>query len=89
MSTQVTNIKASQSLKGQAVLVTLSGSESAELANFSQGMLVTADATGRTGTIHRVDTYGHSFLVNPIQPDKEFGIYGYLAANATVTVDTP
>lgn len=89
MSTQITNRKASQSLKGQAVTVTLDATDSAQLENFSEGMLCTHDQSGRTGTIHRVDYFGHSFLVNPIQPDKEFGIYGYLAASATVTVDTP
>jgi hypothetical protein len=88
MSINVTNRLASQSLKGQAVIVTLDGTDSAQLENFSEGQLVTADATGRTGTIHRVDYFGHSFSVNPIQPDREFGIYGYLAASATVTVTT-
>ena len=83
---QITNRKAAQSLKGTAVLVTLDGTDSAQLANFVEGDLVTADATGRTGTIHSVDYKGHSFLVNPIQPDREFGIYGYLAVSATVTV---
>lgn len=89
MSTQITNRKASQSLQGQAVTVTLDATDSAQLENFSEGMLCTHDQSGRTGTIHRVDYFGHSFLVNPIQPDKEFGIYGYLAESATVTVDTP
>ena len=88
MAIQVTNRKASQSLKGTAVLVTLDATDSAQLENFLEGQLVTADATGRTGTINRVDYFGHSFSVNPIQPDKEFGIYGYLAASATVTVTT-
>jgi tRNA-binding EMAP/Myf-like protein len=89
MSTQVTNRVASQALRGQAVLVTLNQAESAELANFSEGMVCTHDQSGRTGTINRVDYYGHSFSVNPIQPDREFGIYGYLASGATVTVSTP
>lgn len=89
MSTQVTQRKASQALMGQSVLVTLNGADSAELENFSEGMLCTHDQSGRTGTINRVDYYGNSFSVNPIQPDREFGIYGYLAVNATVTVDTP
>lgn len=89
MATQVTNQKASQALKGQGVTVTLDSTDAAELANFSEGMLCTHDQSGRTGTINRVDSYGSSFTVNPIQPDREFGIYGYLAAAATVTVDTP
>lgn len=85
---QVTNRKASQSLPGQSVLVTLDSTDSAELENFSEGMLVTHDSSGKTGTIHRVDSFGHSFSVNPIQPDRTFGVYGYLAASDTVTVST-
>lgn len=84
---QVYNIKASQALRGQGVLVTLSATDSAQLENFEKGMLCTHDQTGRKGTIHRVDYFGHSFSVNPIQPDREFGIYGYLAANQGITID--
>lgn len=88
MATQVTNQKASQALKGQGVTVTLDSTDAAELENFSEGMVCTHDQSGRTGTINRVDYFGSSFTVNPIQPDREFGIYGYLAASATVTVNT-
>lgn len=88
MSTQVTNVKASQALRGQAVLVTVSAGEQAQLANFSEGMLCTHDQSGKTGTIHRVDYKGISFLVNPIQPNTEFGVYGYLPVSAIVTVNT-
>ncbi len=88
MSTQITNRLASQALRGQGVLVTLDATDSAQLVNFEQGMLCTHDQSGRTGTIDRVDYPGHSFLVSPIQPNTEFGIYGYLAASATVTVNT-
>lgn len=87
MATQITNIKASQALRGQAVIVTLAGDEVDELAGFSEGMLCTHDQSGATGTINRVDYYGTSFSVNPIQPDKTFGIYGYLPVDATVTVE--
>lgn len=89
MSTQVTNRKASQALRGQAVLVTLDSTESAELENFTKGMLCTHDQSNITGTIHSVDYPGHSFKVAPIQPNTDFGIYGYLAVGATVTVNTP
>lgn len=90
MSIQVVNQKASQSLKGQAVIVTLDDTDSAQLPNLSQGMLCTNDSSGKTGLIHRVDLYGTSFSINPIQPDKDFAsasIYGYLAANETITID--
>jgi len=88
MSVQITNRKASQALRGQAVLVTLDATDSAQLVNFNQGMICTHDSTGKTGTINRVDYKGNSFSVNPIQPDKDFGIYGYLAVSDTVTVST-
>lgn len=91
MSVSVTNRKASQSLNGQAVLVTLDASDSSNLSDFSEGQLCTVTSSGDTGTIARVDTYGHSFLVNPIQMDKVFastGTYGYLAVGETVTVTT-
>lgn len=88
MSTQVTNRIASQALRGQGVKVTLDSTDAAQLANFTQGLVCTHDQSGKTGTINRVDYDGNSFLVTPIQPDREFGIYGYLAAAATVTVAT-
>jgi hypothetical protein len=83
---QITNQKASQALMGTAVLVTLNEADSANLVDFSAGMSCIHDQSARTGTIRRVDYFGNSFLVSPIQPDREFGIYGYLAAAATVTV---
>lgn len=88
MAIQVTNQKASQALNGQAVLVTLDGTDAAQLANLSEGMVVTHDSSGKTGTINKVDYYGNSFSVNPIQPDRAFGVYGYLSASDTVTVTT-
>ena len=82
----VTQQKASQALMGPATLVTLNEADSAYLSDFTVGMVCTHDQSGRTGTIHSVDYYGTSFKISPIQPDREFGIYGYLAAAATVTV---
>ena len=88
MAIQLTNRKASQSLKGTAVTVTLDETDALQLENLSEGMLITNDGNNNTGTINRVDYYGTSFSVNPIQPDKDFGTYGYLAASQTVTVTT-
>lgn len=88
MSIQVTNRKASQSLIGTSVLVTLDGTDALQLPNFSEGMLVTNDGNSKTGTINRVDYPGNSFTVNPIQPDRDFGTYGYLAVSQTVTITT-
>lgn len=91
MAISVTNQKAYQSLNGQAVLVTLNGTDSAQLSNISEGQLCTNASSNKTGLVHRVDTYGTSFWINPIQPDKNFasaGIYGYLAAGETINITT-
>lgn len=91
MSIQVTNRKASQALRGQSVLVTLNSTDAAQLVNFSEGILCTNDGSGKIGTINRVDYFGNSFSVSPIQPNTDFSSvspYGYLASGATVTVTT-
>ena len=90
-TTNYTNQKASQSLNGQAVLVTLNSADAANLHLLSKGMLCTNNSSGKTGTVYSVDTFGTSFLVSPIQPDKNFessGTYGYLAVSETVIVTT-
>lgn len=90
MSIAVTNRKASQSLHGTAVLVTLDSTDSAQLANFSNGMLCTNGSSSKTGTINSVDYEGTSFTVSPIQSDRDFAsqsTYGYLAVSETVTVN--
>ena len=90
MATNVTNRVASQALNGEDVKVTLDSTDAAELENFDPGMLCT-NASGRTGTINRVDYFGNSFLVTPIQPDKNFesvSTYGYLAVGDVVSVST-
>ena len=91
MAISVTNQKAYPSLNGQAVLVTLNSTDAAELENLSEGQICTNASSSKTGTIHRVDYYGTSFWINPIQPDKNFasaGVYGYLAAGETVNITT-
>lgn len=86
---QFTNTKAYQSLRGQAVLVTVASDELDDLQDISKGMLATNDSSGKTGLVGNVDYFGTTFQVIPIQPDRTFesaGTYGYLAANETVTV---
>ena len=85
---QITNREAGQALNGQAVLVTLDGTDSAYLSEFEKGDSCRHEQSGIYGHIHRVDYEGNSFLVNPLQPNLAFGIYGYLPASATVTVFT-
>lgn len=85
----LTNQKASQSLRGQAVIVTLDDSDSAELENLEVGMVCENNSSSKTGTIQSIDLYGHSFKISPIQPDRDFATAdGYLAANETVNVTT-
>lgn len=83
------NQKASQSLRGEAVLVTVLGSDLDDLQLISKGMLATNSSSSKTGTVGMVDYFGSSFQVIPIQPDRTFessGTYGYLAASETVIV---
>lgn len=92
MATDVINRKASQSLRGQAVIVTLDSTDAASLPDFSEGMVCTVLSSGETGTIYSVDYPGNSFKVKPIQPNTTFqsstgGVYGYLAVGETVSVD--
>lgn len=92
MSTNFTNQKASQSLRGQAVIVSLNAADSANIPLLREGQLATNNSSGKTGTVTRIDVYGHSFKVKPIQPDRDFSsasTYGYLAINETVVINTP
>ena len=86
---EFTNQKASQSLNGQAVLVTVADDEVEDMQTISEGMLATNSSSSKTGTVRRVDYYGKSFQVVPIQMDRNFesqSTYGYLAVNEKVTV---
>lgn len=86
---EFTNQRASQSLNGQSVLVTVADDEVEDMQDISEGMLATNDSSSKTGTVGSVDYFGKSFKVKPIQMDKNFeseGVYGYLAANETVVV---
>ena len=91
MATNFTNRKASQSLMGQAVIVTLDSTDAGNLELLAIGQLATNQSSGKTGTIASVDYYGTSFKINPIQPDKNFSslsTYGYLANGEVVIVNT-
>lgn len=95
MATQnFTNLRASQAALGQAVLVTL-GSNVSGFGNISEGNLVTTQVSSpqAEGIVERINLYGNTFWVSPIQMDKSFstsgqvaGLYGYLEANAVITV---
>jgi len=92
MATNYTNRRDSQSLNGQAVIVTLDSSDAANLDLLTDGMLATNQTSGKTGTVRRVDYFGNSFQVVPIQPDRNFDsaptVYGYLSVGTVVSVNT-
>lgn len=68
-----TNRKASPAINGQSVWITLNGAESLSvLPILAIGQLTTNNGNSTTGYIDFVDTYGHSFRVKPVQPDKQF-----------------
>lgn len=90
MAISVTNQKKSQSLQGQAVLVTLDATDAAQLANISEGDLCTVSSSNKTGLVNSVDVFGNSFTISPIQPDKTLessGIYGYLNSGESISIN--
>lgn len=92
MATNFTNQKAAQALRSQAALVTLNGTDSANLYKVKEGQLATNNSSGKVGKVASVDVYGHSFEVSPLWPYGDFASltpYGYLAVNETVIVQTP
>jgi hypothetical protein len=84
----LTNRKASQSLRGQSVKVTLNAADSANLSSLQVGMRCQAGSFVTLGYIGSVDYYGNSFQIVPAQPDKQFGANGYLSASESLTVTT-
>lgn len=79
----VTNIKASQALRGQGVTVTVATSEIPAMREFTVGEIVNTGSV--LGTIYSVDYYGNSFKVIPIQPNLTYSdTRGYLDVDAIV-----
>ncbi len=87
MSEQFTNQRAAQALKGEGVIVTVHPADLDNLQNIDKGQLATI-TNGPTGLVHSVDYKGTTFNVSPIQPDRFFGVYGFLAYGQVVTVTT-
>ena len=88
MSVIVTNIKPHQALHGQGVLVTLSSAESiSALPNIKDGMLCEIVSNGVLGIVNKVDLYGHTFEVTPLQLNLSFESEpGYLASGVDINV---
>ena len=66
----ITNTVASPALRGQGVKVTLDTDVQATLDSLTIGQVVSVGAN--SGTVYSIDSFGNSFKVIPIQPDKRF-----------------
>lgn len=89
MSLQVTNKLAYPALRGQDVVVTLTGAEAlSKLPQIVKGYKATMGSSSNVGYVSSVDTYGNSFRVSPANPDQiwESIEKGYLQLNELVTI---
>ena len=87
----VTNQKASQALRGEDVVVTLDVTDQANLSSILPGQECSISGVAVYGTIARVDSYGISFEVSPLQPNLDFASPtkpGFLAASETIVITT-
>jgi hypothetical protein len=79
----------SQALRGEDVIVTLSSAALSNLASLQVGQYCQISGLAVYGTVARVDSYGTTFEISPIQPDKTFASTpGYLASGQTILVTT-
>lgn len=93
MATTVTNTVASPTLRGQDCLVTVSLSDSANLANFFLGQKAVIGSSGTQGYISWLDVsgtiHGYLFKVKPVNPSANLSSSttpGSLAVSDTVAV---
>ena len=87
MSISLVNQKASQALRGEDVVVTLASGDLSNLANIPVCTEAYISGTSVYGSVARVDTYGISLEVSPLQPNLSFASPnnpGYLYGNATI-----
>lgn len=87
----VTNQKASQALRGEDVVVTLDATDQANLSSILPGQACSISGVAVYGTVARVDSYGISFEVSPLQPNLDFASPtkpGFLAASETIVITT-
>lgn len=90
MAINCTNIRASQAIRGEGAIVTLSAAESLSvLPTLAVGDKCTISSNSKIGYISFIDTYGHSFIAIPESPAKRFDstTNGLLAINELITVD--
>ena len=87
MAISVTNQKSSQALRGEDVVVTLSAAEQSNLASIPVGTEAYIDGTSIYGAVARVDVFGTSLEVSPLQPNLDFASPthpGYLYGGETI-----
>jgi hypothetical protein len=87
----MTNLVASQALRGQSAKVTLSLEEFSTFLGNPLAQIGTVMYTdGIYGTIGSIDSFGNSFEIVPIQPNLTFSspdLPGYLKEGANVQFD--
>lgn len=85
----ITNQKASQALRGEDVVVTLSAAAQSNIVSIQPGQSCSISGVAVYGTVSRVDSYGISFEVSPLRPNLNFAsptTPGYLAASETIII---
>jgi len=89
MAVSVTNQRESQSLDGQSAIVLLNAADAAKLSQISVGQACVLDSNAKAGAVCSVDQYGHTFKMNPRQPNFNLAsdsTPGYLAAGEVITI---
>lgn len=87
MAISVENQKSSQALRGEDVVVTLSAAAQSNLASIPVGTQAYISGTSVYGEVARVDLYGISLEVSPLQPNLSFASPthpGYLYGGETI-----
>lgn len=86
----VTAVTASQSLRGQDVVVHLGSTDIlTKLPQIEVGQACVIDSSSYTGNVSSVDSFGSSFKITPTMPDGNLSsdsTKGLLAANETITI---
>lgn len=85
---QLTNTIASQALRGQDAMVTLTQTQQSKLASLAVGNKVTVSSSANIGTVSEIDLNGYVFWVKPAQPSGRFDSVqpGILSANEILTI---
>jgi hypothetical protein len=85
----ITNQKESQALRGEDVVVTLSAAAQSNIISIQPGQSCSISGVAVYGTVSRVDSYGISFQVSPLQPNLNFAsptTPGYLSNGEDITI---